>query len=70
VKIKKLVVEFVTMFMVALMTAAMVTFLWSLIGHGESTMDWETSYTLATLSGTMLTGQRYGKSKKIVIPFG
>jgi hypothetical protein len=36
---KKLVIEFVTVFAVALVTTAIVTFLWNSIGHGESTID-------------------------------
>ena len=42
--IKKLAIEFVTVFAVALVTVAMVTFLWNFIGHGESSVDWETSF--------------------------
>ena len=53
--IKKLVVEFVTVFAVALVTVAVVTFLWNLIGHGESAVDWETSFRFATIFGIILT---------------
>jgi len=53
--IKKLVVEFVTVFAVALVTTAIVTFLWNLIGHGESTIDWETSFRFAIIFGIILT---------------
>jgi hypothetical protein len=60
--IKKPVVEFVTMFAVALVTVAFVTFLWSLIGHGESTVDWETSFRFATIFGIILT---WVKSREI-----
>jgi hypothetical protein len=48
--IKKLVVEFVTVFAVALVTTAIVIFLWNIIGHGESTIDWETSFRFASSS--------------------
>jgi hypothetical protein len=34
-KIKKLAAEFITVFAVALVTVAIVTFLWNIIGHGE-----------------------------------
>ena len=37
--IKKLVVEFVTVFAVALVITAMVTFLWNFIDHGARTVD-------------------------------
>ncbi len=60
--IKKLVVEFVTVFAVALMTTAIVTFLWNIIGHGESTLDWETSFRFAIIFGIILT---WVKSREI-----
>ena len=60
--IKILVVEFVAAFEVALVTTALVTFLWSLIGHGESTVDWETSFSFAITFGIILT---WTKSREI-----
>jgi hypothetical protein len=61
--IKKLVVEFVTVFAVTLVTTAIVTFLWNIIGHGESTIDWETSFRLAIIFGIILT---WVKSRQII----
>lgn len=63
--IKKLVVEFVTIFAAALVTVALVTFLWNLIGYGESTIDWETSLRFAIIFGIILTWvkSREGKEK-------
>ncbi|HLO16926.1 MAG TPA: hypothetical protein VK206_18975 [Anaerolineales bacterium] len=52
---KKLIVEFITLFAVALATMALVTFLWNLIGHGESTVDRETSFRFAVIFGIILT---------------
>ena len=60
--IKKLVVEFGAVFAVALVAVALVTFLWNLIGHGESTLDWETSFSFAIMFGIMLT---WTKSREI-----
>jgi hypothetical protein len=60
--IKKLVVEFVTVFAVALVTVAIVTFLWNIIGHGESSIDWETSFRFAIIFGIILT---WVKSREI-----
>ena len=60
--IKKLVIEFVTVFAVALVTAAMVTLLWNIIVHAESTMDWETSFLFVILFGVILT---WTKSREI-----
>ncbi|NTW43343.1 MAG: hypothetical protein HGB14_02670 [Anaerolineaceae bacterium] len=53
--IKKLGVEFGTVFAVALVTTAIVTLLWNLIGHGKSAVDWETSFRLAVIFGIILT---------------
>ena len=53
--IKKLVIEFVTVFSVVLLTAAIVTFLWNIIGHGASAIDWETSFRFAIIFGIVLT---------------
>ncbi|MGB8980800.1 MAG: hypothetical protein WCC12_02890 [Anaerolineales bacterium] len=60
--IKKLAVEFVTVFAVALVTTAVVTFLWNIIGHGASAIDWETSFRFAIIFGIILT---WVKSREI-----
>ena len=60
--IKKLVVEFVTVFAVALVTTAIVTFLWNIIGHGVRAIDWETSFRFAIIFGIILT---WVKSREI-----
>ena len=60
--IKKLAVEFVTVFAVTLVTTAIVTFLWNIIGHGVSTIDWETSFRFAIIFGIILT---WVKSREI-----
>jgi len=53
--IKQLVIEFITVFAVALVTAILVTLLWNIIRHAESTIDWETSFSLAIMFGIILT---------------
>lgn len=53
--IKGLVVEFGTVFAVALVTGALVTFLWNIILHGESIIDWEISFLFAILFGIIQT---------------
>jgi hypothetical protein len=60
--IKKLVVEFVTVFAVALVTSAIVTFLWDIIGHGASAVDWEIPFRFAIIFGIILT---WVKSREI-----
>jgi hypothetical protein len=60
--IKKLAVEFGTVFAVALVTTSIVTFLWNIIGHGASAVDWETSFRFAIIFGIILT---WVKSREI-----
>jgi hypothetical protein len=61
--IKKLAIEFVTVFAVALVTTAVVTFLWNIIGHGESTIDWEISFSFAITFGIILIWARLREIK-------
>jgi hypothetical protein len=51
---KKLLVDFVTVFAVTLIVSLAVTLLWSIIVHGASTIDWETSFRFAILFGIIL----------------
>ena len=53
--IKRLVVEFITVFAVALVTAAIVTLLWNIIVHAEGIIEWETSFLFAILFGIIQT---------------
>ena len=62
--IKKLVVEFVTVFAVTMVTVALVTFLWNIIGHGESIVDWESSFRFATIFGIILTWVKSRETKE------
>jgi len=61
--IKKLAIEFGTVFAVALVTVALVTFLWNFIGHGESSIDWETSFRFALIFGIILTWVKSRETK-------
>jgi hypothetical protein len=56
--IRKLALEFVTVFAVTLVVTAIVTFVWNLIGHGASAVDWETSFRFAIIFGIILTWLR------------
>ena len=60
--IKKLFVEFVTIFMLSLVATAVVTFLWNIIGHGTNAVDWELSFRFALILGIVLT---WAKSRDI-----
>ena len=62
--IKQSVVEFMTVFAVALATAALVTLLWNLIGHGEIAVDWETAFSLAIMFGIVLTWMKSQEIKE------
>lgn len=62
--IKKLVVNFGTVFAVTLVTVALVTFLWNFIGHGESAEDWETSFRFLVIFGVILTWVRSRETKE------
>jgi hypothetical protein len=54
-KIKELLAGFVTVFAVTLTVSAIVTLLWNLIFHGASTVDWGTSFGIATVFGIILS---------------
>ena len=62
--IRKLIVEYVTVFAVALVSGSLVSFLWNFIGHGESIVDWETSFSLAILFGIILTWKKWREIKE------
>lgn len=61
--IKKLAIEFVTVFAVALVTVGLATFLWNFIGHGESSVDWEISFSFAITFGIILIWARLREIK-------
>jgi hypothetical protein len=53
-KLEKLDITFITIFVVSLVITALVTFLWNLIGQGTTTVDWETSFRFALILGIIL----------------
>ena len=63
-KIKNLLIGFVTTFAVTLVAAAIVTYLWNLFVHGQSAVDWETSFRLAIILGIALPVHRVMTSKE------
>jgi hypothetical protein len=62
--IKKLLVDFVTVFVVSLIVSVIVTLLWNLIAHGASTIDWETSFRFAILFSIILPWIETRRSKR------
>ena len=63
-KIKKLLVDFVSVFAVSLIVCASVTLLWNLIVHGASTIDWEASFRFAIVFGIILSWMETRRSKE------
>ena len=61
--IKKLLVEFVTVFAVTFLVSVMVTLLWSRSVHGSNVVDWETSFRLAIIFGILVTWVERRSSK-------
>ncbi|MCK4640879.1 MAG: hypothetical protein KAU06_06050 [Candidatus Marinimicrobia bacterium] len=55
INIKKIVTNFVTVFALTLVVAAITTFLYSLIVHGAGTIDWKISFRFAIIFGIILT---------------
>ena len=62
--IKKLLVDFVTVFAVTLIVSVIVTLLWNLFVHGAGTVDWETSFRFAILFGIILPWIETRRSKE------
>ena len=62
--IKKLLVDFVTVFAATLIVSVIVSLLWNLIVHGASTIDWEASFRFAILFGIIFTWIETRRSKE------
>ena len=52
--IKRLLIDFVSSFLLVLVVVSIVTYLWSLIFHAAGAVDWETSFRLAIIFGIVL----------------
>ena len=53
-KIKNLLIDFVTTFTLTLIATIIVTYLWNLVLHGQNAVDWETSFRFAIILGIAL----------------
>lgn len=62
--IKELFIGFVTVFVVTLVVAAIVSYLWSLIAHGVGAFDWETSFRFAVIFGIIFSWMDARERKK------
>ena len=61
--IKRLLTDFVTVFVVTLAVTAIVTLLWNLVVHRAGIVDWETSFRFAIILGIILTWAETRRSK-------
>ena len=52
--IKSLLIDFVSTFLLVLVVASIVTYLWNFIFHATGAVDWETSFRLAIILGIIL----------------
>jgi hypothetical protein len=52
--LKKIVIDFIATFAIALLVTLGVTLLWSIVFHGVAKIDWETSFRFAILLGIIL----------------
>lgn len=52
--LKNLFIRFGIVFPVGFAAAVLVTYLWNLISHGQSAVDWETAFRLAIMLGIAL----------------
>jgi hypothetical protein len=52
--IKSFLIDFVSSFLLVLVVASIVTYLWNLIFHAAGAVDWETSFRLAIIFGIVL----------------
>lgn len=62
--IKRLLIDFVTVFGVTLIVSVIMTLLWNLIVHRASTIDWETSFRFAIVFGIILPWIEIRRSKE------
>ncbi len=53
-KIKRFLIQFVTIFALSFVTNTIVVYLWNLLRHGEGAFDWGLSLTFAIVLGIVL----------------
>ena len=54
-KIKRWLLSFVTIFIIAFLVATGVNFLWNLLFHGLSQVDWNVAFSTAFTLGVVIT---------------
>lgn len=63
INIKKLLIMFVSIFVLTLVVSAITNYLYSLITHGAGAIDWETSFRFAIIFGIIFTWME-GRERK------
>ena len=63
-RFKRFLIDFARVFAVTFVVTAIVTYLWNLIAHGQSAVDWETSFRFAIILGIALPVARIMASKE------
>ncbi|HET6990719.1 MAG TPA: hypothetical protein VFJ43_05310, partial [Bacteroidia bacterium] len=51
---KKIISEFIIVFIISLLVTLVVSFLWNLVFHGIGRVDWETSFRFAIVLGIII----------------
>ena len=53
--IRPWLIDFVRFFLLVLIVASVITYLWNLVFHAAGAVDWETSFQLAIIFGIVLS---------------
>lgn len=61
---KSLIIDTIIYFLTVLVVASIVTFLWNLVFHATSSVDWETSFRLAIIFGIVFPWIRVRERKE------
>ena len=61
--LKKTIIGFIRVLAISLLVTIGVTFLWNLVFHGTTKVDWETSFRFAILLGIILPIANSRKNK-------
>ncbi len=62
--IKRLLIDFIGLFLLVLVVTSVVTYLWNLVFHEAGAVDWETSFRLAIILGIVLPVTKVLEHKK------
>lgn len=63
--VKKLIVEFVSVFLITLLVVALVQLIWNLTLHHLWVIDWEMPFTLSTVFGLLMTLKKAKESRPV-----